>query len=96
MSVDAQRSGLSALVLWFFAEGIENSSVNQQLRDLFPDRLDLCAEFKRLYIYDCYIDTDPVGTRWFFSSRFDELKTAVKNRGLWVGSSPVTSLQDLC
>ena len=70
----------------FFLEGIDNSKVNQRLLELFPDRFDLCAEFKRLYIYGhevrpafrhILLNLDLSACRSYLI-----LKLAVKDRGL--------------
>src|SRR5271169_5654463 len=46
-------SGLSDLALQFLQDGVDDPSLNRELVELFPHRFDLCAEFKRLFVYDC-------------------------------------------
>ena len=45
--------GLSSLALHFLRDGVDDPRLNRELLELFPHRFDLCAEFKRLFVYDC-------------------------------------------
>ena len=45
--------GLSNLALQFLRDGVDDPRLNRELLELFPHRFDLCAEFKRLFVYDC-------------------------------------------
>jgi hypothetical protein len=77
--------GLQELALLFLCRGEEDPQLNQELLDLFPDRFDLCAEFKRLYVYRHRLASslDPVQ---FASSRkfgaYADLRIAACDRGL--------------
>ena len=45
--------GLINLALQFLRDGVDDPRLNRELLELFPHRFDLCAEFKRLFVYDC-------------------------------------------
>jgi hypothetical protein len=72
---------LAELITWFFRDGIENPRANQQLLNLFPDRFDLCADFKRLYIYKCKFNGNP-GSDDYPNDFLREAEKVVRERGL--------------
>ena len=45
--------GLSNLALQFLRDGVDDPRLNRELLELFPHRFELCAEFKRLFVYGC-------------------------------------------
>jgi hypothetical protein len=43
------------LALQFLRDGVDDPRLNRELLELFPHRFDSCAEFKRLFVYDCSV-----------------------------------------
>src|SRR5271170_4166664 len=55
--------GLRDLALQFLRDGVGDPRLNRELLELFPHRFDLCAEFKKLFVYDCSLSQAEIASR---------------------------------
>ena len=54
-----RHGGPRDLALPYLSRGEEDPQLNGELLELFSNQFDMCAEFKKLNIYNCKFGTEP-------------------------------------